>query len=172
MRLAELVTRATPTYKVVPVVIARLPAPISANLYWRSRAVILPGKAGARVQTYVSKEALAFKESVGWLLRQQGVRGAIKGRVQVDIRLLPHCPKDWKKRAKADPLYWADSVARQDADNICKVLVDALKGIALDDDKQVWRLYSEVMEPMDGEDECVIVQVSSLVRETAQEGLL
>jgi crossover junction endodeoxyribonuclease RusA len=173
MQLAELVKRATAPMVAQPVVLARLPAPISANRYWRTR-VMIPPKGSTMpptAQTYVSSEAKTFKESVAWLMAHQGVRRVITGRVQVDLRLLPHCPKDWKTRARKDPLYWADTVGRIDLDNAMKVVLDALKGVAIEDDVQVWRSFSEVLEPQEGEDECCILQLSRLVRENPQGGL-
>jgi hypothetical protein len=51
------------------------------------------------------------------------------------------------------------------------VVLDALKGVAIEDDVQVWRTYSEVLEPIEGEDESVIVQLSRLVPTNPQGGL-
>lgn len=174
MNLGELVAKATVPMRVQPLALARLPYPVSANRYWRSRVFIPKGKTvrEAMVQTYVSKEAMDFKEAVGWLVKHHGVREVVKGRVQLDIRLLPHCPKDWKTRAKKDPLYWADTVGRIDLDNARKVVTDALKGVAIEDDFWIWRDYGEVLEPQEGEDASVIVQLSRLVRENPQEALL
>lgn len=173
MRVNELVAKATSPMRAVPVVIVRLPPAISANRYWRTR-VMLPPRGSSTppmAQTYVSSEAKVFKESVGWLLKQAGVVKPIAGRVQVDLRLLPHCPKDWKTRARKDPLWWADSVQRIDLDNAMKVVLDAMKGIAIEDDVQVWRSFSEVLEPIEGQEESVILQLSRLVKDNPQEGL-
>ncbi|MES2634048.1 MAG: RusA family crossover junction endodeoxyribonuclease [Pseudomonadota bacterium] len=147
-----------------------LPSPPSANRYWRSR-VIQPKAGPAIVSTYVSTEAKQFKESAGWLLKAAGIRQPFAGRVQVDLQLYPHRPLDWKKRLKADPLYWADTVQRIDADNALKVTLDSLKDIAFGDDRAVWKASVEVMEP-DGRDACVVVTITPLVKSNPQEGLL
>lgn len=146
-----------------------LPYPPSANRYWRTR-VIQPKSGPAIVSTYVSSEAKQFKESVGWLLRAAGVRQPFAGRVQVDLQLWPHRPLDWAKRAKLDPLYWADAVQRIDADNALKVCLDALKDIAFGDDRCVWKASVEVMEP-DGRDACLVVTITPLVKVNPQEAL-
>lgn len=156
--------------KWVAAITVKLPPPISANRFWRTRVVMLPGR-DPIVQTYVSAEAKQFKESAGWLLRNAGMRAPITGRVRVDLQLWPHCPKDWKTRERKDPLWWADTVQRIDADNAIKVTLDALKGIAIEDDKQVWRTSVEVMEPDEGVDECVVVRISTCVKEHPQEAL-
>ena len=153
----------------IPVVTVRLPYPISANRYFRDRVIpAAPGRA-AIVQRYVTKEAREYQEEVKWLLRGAGVRQPLTGRVRVDIQLWPHCPKDWKKRADADPLWWADTVQRLDLDNTRKVLIDALKGVAIVDDVQIWKDTGEVMEPRPEVEECVVIRVCRGVKEPLQE---
>jgi crossover junction endodeoxyribonuclease RusA len=149
-----------------------LPYPPSANRYWRTRAITPKHpKAQPIVSTYVSSEAKQFKENVGWLLKGAGVRKPLAGRVHVHIELWPHRPLDWVKRAKADPLYWADTVQRLDLDNCRKVVTDALIGIAIEDDRQVWKDSGEVMEP-DGRDACLVVTITPLVKFNPQKELL
>ena len=146
-----------------------LPYPPSANRYWRTRVIVPKGKdlKSAIVSTYVSSEAKQFKEAVGWLLRSAGVRQPMQGRVAVHIELWPHRPLDWAKRAKSDPLYWADTVQRLDLDNARKVVNDALKDLAFGDDKCIWRDSGEVMEP-DGRDACLVVTITPLVKVNPQ----
>lgn len=146
-----------------------LPSPPSANRYWRTR-VVTPKGGEPFVSTYVSTEAKQFKEAAGWLLRCAGIRKPFPGRVQVDLQLWPHRPLDWAKRAKADPLYWADTVQRIDCDNALKVCLDSLKDIAFGDDRCVWKASVEVMEP-DGRDACVVVTITPLVKELPQAAL-
>jgi crossover junction endodeoxyribonuclease RusA len=170
-----------------PIVSVCLPPPVSANRYWRTR-VVLPSmdkiaaalkQGGIKglcafiaehsfVNTYVSAEAKAYTEEVGWRLRNAGVRRVIDGRVRIDLQLHPHCPQDWRTRARKDPLWWADSVQRLDADNCIKVLSDALIGVALADDKQVWKLTSEVMEPRPDVPACVVVRICRGIKEQPQ----
>lgn len=155
----------------VPAVTVKLPYPVSANRYWRDRVIPAKGNRAALVQRYISPEARQFKESVGWLLRNAGVRQVITGRVRVDLQLHPHCPKDWKLRAKKDPLWWADTVQRLDLDNCRKVVTDALKGIAIEDDVQVWKDTGEVMEPVEGVEAHLVVRICRAVKDNPQGGL-
>lgn len=147
-----------------------LPPPVSANRYWASR-VVIPKGGRPMVVTYVTPEAKRYKETVGWLLQAAGVRNPLAGRVYVDIKLYPHRPLDWAKRAKADPLYWADTVQRLDLDNARKVLNDALKDIAFGDDKCIWKDSGEVMEP-DGREACIVVTITPLVKASPQASIL
>jgi crossover junction endodeoxyribonuclease RusA len=147
-------------------IVVTLPYPISGNRYWATR-IVTPKGGKPFVSTYVTPEAKQFKESAGWLLRAAGVRAPFVGRVHVHLELWPHRPLDWAKRAKLDPLYWADTVQRLDLDNCRKVVTDALKGIAIDDDRQVWKDSGEVMEP-DGRDACLVVTITPLVKVNPQ----
>jgi crossover junction endodeoxyribonuclease RusA len=120
--------------------------------------------------TYVTSEAKAYKQEVAWLAKSFGVRKPIVGRVAVDIKLYPKRPLDWLKRASKDPLCWDDTVQCIDVDNANKVLLDALKGVVMDDDKWVRRLSSERMEP-DGEAR-VVVTVSPMAPPESPQGSL
>lgn len=141
----------------------KLPYPISANRYWATRVIVPKGTKRAMAMTYVTPEAKAYKEQVGWILKQHGVREALPGRVQVDIQMYPHRPLDFKKRMKADPMFWDDTVQRLDLDNCRKVVNDSLKEIAIQDDFYIFKDSGEVMEP-DGREACLIVTIRPYVR--------
>lgn len=143
-----------------------LPYPISANRYWRT---FMPRGFKAPV-TVVSAEAKAYKATVCGLVKIAGVKKPIAGRVAVDIRLYPSRPLDWEKRVKREPMTWDDTVQCLDLDNANKVLFDALKGVAIEDDKWVRRITSERMEP-DGEAR-VEVRIVPMVAESPQGALL
>lgn len=124
-------------------IVLTLPYPVSANRYWRS---FVP-RGHQRAIVTLSDEAKAYKTEVQWLCKQAGVRSPIAGRVAIAVQLYPNRPQDWAKRAAKDPASWDDTVQCLDLDNANKVLMDALKGIAIDDDKWVRRIVSERMEP-------------------------
>lgn len=154
-----------------PVVTVRLPYPISANRYFRDRVIPAKGPRAAIVQRYVTQEAREYQKTVGWLLKKAGMRKPLEGRVRVDIQLHPHCPQDWRTRVKKDPLWWADSVQRLDLDNCRKVLIDALKGVAIVDDVQVWEDSGRVMEPDERVESCVVLRISRGIKENPQAAL-
>jgi crossover junction endodeoxyribonuclease RusA len=129
-----------------------LPYPPSANRAWRT---YMPKGFKAPV-TVVSAEGKSYKEQVALMLKAAGIKSPIAGRVEIDIKLYPKRPQDWAKRAAKNPNCWDDDVQCLDLDNVNKVLFDALKGIAIEDDKWVRRLTSERMEP-DGEARVVLV---------------
>ena len=131
-----------------------LPYPLSANRYWR------PVNIGKHITIVPTKEAKAYKAEVVYLARKAGIQRPISGRVAIEIRLYPQRPQDWARRAKRDPLTWDDDVRCLDLDNANKVLFDALKGVAIDDDRWVRRIVAERMEP-DGEAR-VVVRIEQL----------
>jgi crossover junction endodeoxyribonuclease RusA len=143
-----------------------LPYPISANRYWRS---FVP-RGHQRAIVTLSDEAKSYKQQVGWMCKAAGIKQPIIGRVHIDIQLYPKRPQDWAKRAAKRPDSWDDDVQCLDLDNVNKVLFDAIKGIAIEDDKWVRRLTSERMEP-DGEAR-VVVTIRPLQVATPQAALI
>lgn len=127
--------------------VLRLPYPVSANDYWSSRVVKSKKTGKPIVLTFVTDEARAYKQEIGYLALAAGIRKPIEGRVFVNIRLFPRRPQDWLKRMQKDPDGWADTVQCLDLDNARKVLYDALKGIAFVDDKWIKRDGGEICEP-------------------------
>lgn len=142
-----------------------LPYPVSANVYWRTRV------AGKIAMTYVSNEAKKYKAQVLALARAAGVRTPIKGRVQIEIWLYPNRPQDWKKRQRDHDAAWDDTVRSLDLDNCHKVLFDALKNIAFEDDAWVRRINSQRMAP-DEHGPRVVVRITKIETPAPQGELL
>lgn len=134
-----------------------LPYPPSANRYWRTR-VITPKVGVPIVSTYVSSEAKAFKESVGWLARNAGIRAPLPGRIELAYALHPKLPQDWRTRERKDPTGWEDTVMCMDLDNAQKVLLDALKGVVFGDDKWVRKITAQRGKPLP--EACLVVWVA------------
>lgn len=140
-----------------------LPPPVSANVYWRTR--VIKGIA----MTYVSAEAKAFKGQVQRLLRAAGVVRPIGGRVAVSITLYPHRPLDWQKRMKKLGEAWDDGVRSIDLDNAIKVTLDAMKGVAFEDDVWVRSIQAQRAEP-DGPAR-LVVTITPILVESPQPAL-
>lgn len=132
-----------------------LPYPISANRYWATRTIPSKGARKAMAMTYVTPEAKAYKATVEAICTAAGVCRPLAGRVRIDVRLYPHRPLDWKTRQRKLGAAWDDGVQCLDLDNANKVLLDALKDVAIEDDKWVRQLAAERMEP-DGEARVVV----------------
>lgn len=138
-----------------------LPYPISSNRYWATR--VLKAKATNRYMavTYPTSEAKAYKEEVRWRAVAAGVREPIVGRVLVTYSLFPNRPQDWARRAKKDPLGWADTVQCIDLGNAEKVMSDALNGTVIEDDRWIWKLIGDKNEP-DERGARLVVTIQSL----------
>ena len=106
-----------------------LPYPVSANRYWRT----------FRNRTVRSAEASAYRRSVLEAAVAAGVQPVLDRGVSVSLVLRPKLTR----RGQA-------SKVRLDLDNCIKVALDALIGIAYEDDSQVVRLTVEIGEPVEG----------------------
>lgn len=126
-----------------------LPYPISANRYWR------PVSLGKHITIVPTKEAKDYRKEVMRIVLAAGIVNPLRGRIAIHVDLYPHRPLDFAKRMRQLGSAWDDTVQCLDLDNANKVLLDSLKGVAIDDDKWVRRLSSERMEP-DGEARVVV----------------
>lgn len=140
--------------------ILTLPYPISANRYWATRVITPKGTNRAQAMTYVTAEAKNFKTQVQIAALEAGVRKPMQGRVAIEYTLHPRRPQDWATRARKDPVGWEDTVMCIDLDNAQKVLLDALKGIVIEDDRWVRAITATRGEPL--EQAALIVKVSQL----------
>lgn len=126
-----------------------LPYPISANRYWR------PVRIGLHITIVPTKEAKQYRKDVAALAMAAGLRSPLSGRLVLTLQLYPHRPLDYAARMRKLGDAWDDSVQCIDLGNADKVLSDALNGIAYEDDKQIWRIAMDRMEP-DGEARVVV----------------
>lgn len=141
-----------------------LPYPPSANRYWRHRALPKGG-----ISTYISKDGKQFREEVQWLLKSAGVRKPMAGRVGIEYTLYPHRPLDYRTRMRKLGDAWHDTVQCIDLDNAQKALLDALKGVAFDDDAWVREIRARRAEP-DGQAR-IEVRIWAIERPQPQAGL-
>jgi crossover junction endodeoxyribonuclease RusA len=141
-----------------------LPYPISANRYWR------PVNLGKHISIVPTKEARQYREQVGWIARGAGAKAPLQGRLAVDLKLYPNRPQDWRTRQRKFGAAWDDSVQCIDLTNAEKVLMDALNGVAFNDDKQVRRYTAERMEP-DERGARVVLTIQAIAEPAAQREL-
>lgn len=149
----------------------KLPYPISANRYWATRVVKAKGAKHHMPITYVTSEAQEYKADVQETAIMAGIREPIKGRIKVEVWLYPNRPQDFATRQRKLGATWDDNVQCIDLDNANKVLLDALKGLAFEDDKWVRQLLSQRMEP-DDKGARVVVRITPISTEQQQGALL
>lgn len=148
-------------------IVLTLPYPISANRYWATRVVNVKGRQMPLV--YVTSEAKAFKEQVGWIGRTAGLSKPIDDRVSVTLDLYPHRPADWKTRQRKHGARWDDTVQCIDLGNAEKVLSDALQGIVFTNDHWIWDLHKRRMEPDEKGARCILRIQPIVVAQPQQE---
>lgn len=99
----------------------RLPYPPTVNTYWRH--VVMGGK---HPRVLISAEGREYKQAVGdaWVAQGMGGRQPLQGRVHA--RLCFYRPRKVG-----------------DLDNLLKAPLDALKGLAFNDDSQLVEIHAE-----------------------------
>lgn len=147
-----------------------LPVPPSANRMWATRVVTPKGKRPMAL-TYLTAEAKQYKADVLALAREAGVRSPIDGRVKIEVWFYPNRPQDWKTRQRKLGAAWDNTVMACDIDNLNKSLLDSLKDVCFGDDKMVFQLLSQRMEP-DEHGARVTVRITAIPTAQPQEKLL
>ena len=106
------------------------------------RIITIPGKPMgkgrprfSRGVTYTPKKTVEYENLVRLVWLQSGYE-KLNGCVKVDIRAYMAMPKAWSKKKRA-AMHWQPYPHKPDVDNICKVILDPLNGLAYDDDAQV-----------------------------------
>ncbi len=84
-------------------------------------------------QAYEKPEDTAYKKAIAKAYREAANGIIFHGEVSVSVYVFRKMPKAYKGNAEPD-------IYRPDVDNIAKAVLDALSGVAYDDDKQVTRL--------------------------------
>lgn len=102
-------------------VVLSLPYPISNNRYWRT----------FRNRQIVSKEAVAYKARVAAIAAENGIKQTAK-MVSLTVQLIPKANKDGSA-----------SKVCLDLDNCLKVCLDALQGVAYENDNQVEEIHAK-----------------------------
>lgn len=152
-------------------ILLALPYPISANRYWASRVIKAKATGKWMAMTYVTPEAKDYIAKVAEICADAGICQPLEGRLAMALRLFPHRPLDFRTRQRKLGERWDDTVQCIDLGNAEKVLADAFQGIVYEDDKALWRLQSERMEP-DEHGARVIVAIEQLAVPVVQGDLL
>ncbi len=147
-----------------------LPVPPSANRMWATRVVTPKGKRPMAL-TYLTAEAKQYKETVMAAATEAGVRNKIDGRVKIEVWFYPNRPLDWKTRQRRLGAQWDNGVMACDLDNLNKSLLDSLKDVCFGDDKMVFQLASQRMEP-DAGGARVVVRITAIESKPPQGELL
>jgi crossover junction endodeoxyribonuclease RusA len=136
----------------------KLQYPMSANRYWtKSKGRII-----------VSLEGRIYRTAVAYAYKQANIP-KLTGKVSLTIGLCQIKPKDAEKRLQKLGEDWQDTVRAIDTDNSLKPMLDALKNIAFEDDKQVKEIHVVWLEPI--ENGGVYIKVKPFERMTVEDFL-
>lgn len=88
---------------------------------------------------YTPQETEDYERLVGWEFKAAGGKCIPEGRyVRVYIEAFYEVPKSWSKKKKQEAMDLRIRPDKKpDADNIMKIIMDGLNGLAYDDDRQV-----------------------------------
>lgn len=100
---------------------------------------------GGRVHSYTPPKTAAYERLIAECYKESFPSAeAYQGAVQVAIHAFYAVPKSWAKEKRKQALAGMIPVlVRSDIDNVCKLVMDALNGIAWVDDKQVVWLQAD-----------------------------
>lgn len=105
-----------------------------------------------KYENYVKVCYMDYMNQLGW--------EPIKGAIKADIEVFMEVPKSDSKKVKEAKLSGKiRPQVKPDVDNLCKTILDALNGLAYDDDKQVVEC---VVKKYYGEEPSVCVKLKSL----------
>ena len=92
---------------------------------------------GGHVHTHTPKETAAYEDLVKWAYIQQGgilLKGAIDAEITGFFRIPASAPKKQQQAMASETVEYTHKV---DCDNLAKIILDSLNGLAYKDDAQV-----------------------------------
>lgn len=117
-------------------------------------------KRGNYVRTYTPKDTLNYEAYIKVSYLNEVGRKKLEGQIEAKITGIFPIPKSTSKKQRALMLSGEVMHTKKiDCDNLAKTILDALNGIAYDDDKQVCRL---IVEKVYGENPCVEVELKEI----------
>lgn len=123
------------------------------------------GKARPRLgkySTYTAEKTRAYEELVRYTFKNQckGVE-PLEGALEARIIAVFEVPKSYSKKKREEMLRNGVHVFKPDTDNIAKIVLDSLNGLAFKDDSQVTKL---TVAKMYGEQEKVVVEIDNFFK--------
>lgn len=112
---------------------------------------------GGFVKTYTPEKTASFENLAKLCYLDQCGAEKLEGEIRADVTAVFAVPQSFSKRKKAEALKGINHPTKKpDCDNIAKTILDALNGIAYEDDKAVVVL---TVRKVYGEDPCTIVRL-------------
>lgn len=104
-----------------------------------------------KMRSVTPESTRVYEEAIRWaFVAQRGSGGPRAASYRVDILAAYKIPKAWSESKRAAALRGEVPVtAKPDADNVIKVVLDALNGLAWEDDRQVTQVSCRKVYRMD-----------------------
>ena len=105
----------------------------------RHRSMVLPN---GMIHNYNTKKNTDYEKLVKTEFKKQCPHTYFDGEIEVIINAYFPIPKSWNKRKQKEALEGIfRPIVKPDVDNISKIVLDSLNGVAFDDDKSVTDLH-------------------------------
>ena len=89
---------------------------------------------------YTPKKTIAQEELIVWSYMAQSGQ-MFNGAIEIDCEFVYAPLKSWSKR-KTERMIGQPKLTKPDTDNLIKLCLDALNGIAYTDDNRIWKITS------------------------------
>lgn len=104
--------------------------------------------------TYTTAKTAAHEQEIAWLYRQAGGKLHVSEALEMHVTVTKPLPKSIPKKVTIRAY-----TQKPDVDNILKLVMDALNGVAHHDDKQIVRSKVEKLPQMRDQTEQMIVTI-------------
>lgn len=91
-----------------------------------------------KMRSITPQQTKSYEDLIRWSYKAAGGRYMGENLIKVEIKAFYEIPQSWSKKKKAAAMAGAiRPTTKPDCDNIIKIVLDALNGVAYYDDKQV-----------------------------------
>ena len=105
----------------------------------RPRATTIKGHA----RMYTPKDTVMYENLVRYTYQSE-IGERLCGAIEMSVKCYFPIPKSISKKQREKMLSEKEPYLKKgDIDNVCKLLMDSLNGVAYDDDKQIYKLTGE-----------------------------
>ena len=142
--------------------------PVEGMPQGKSRARTVRNKYTGKVHSFTPEKTAKYEEQIRRAFKRWG--GTSYGDKMLDVEIAAYfpIPKSYSKKNSTDALLGIMRPTKKpDCDNIIKVVLDALNGVAYDDDKQVVCVSCNKYYAMDEDDGFITIEINEA--ETAKE---
>lgn len=104
----------------------------------KSRARTVRNKYTEKVHSYTPEKTQSYEDLIRWAYKEAGGEYMGEKALRIDIAAYFPIPQSFSKKKRSDAFIGIlKPTKKPDCDNIIKVVLDALNGVAYHDDKQV-----------------------------------